>query len=123
MSQNPFGNNPQNPNPYNAPMQSGPGGMNPETQYILKEIASQAKASLVVGIISFFCFGIILAPFAIYRGSKAQSMIRQYNIGHEHQGTAQAGKIIGIIVLVLNIAGLIFYALMIAGAIGAGAMR
>jgi len=85
----------------------------------LKEIASQAKASLVVGIISFFCFGIILAPFAIYRGSKAQSMIRQYNVGHEHQGTAQAGKIVGLISLVLNIVGLLFYIIVVAGAVNA----
>ena len=120
MSQNPFGENPQNPNPYNAPMQAGQPGLNPEAQFVLKEIAAQAKASLVVGIISFFCFGIILAPFAIYRGFKAQSMIRQYNLGHEHAGTAQAGKIIGIIVLVLNVGVILFYALLIAGVVGAG---
>lgn len=86
-------------------------------QKLAKEIKSQAIASLVVGIISFICCGIVLAPFAIYRGNKAKSLIDQTGIGREHRGTAQAGFIIGIISLVLNILILGFYLLM--GILGA----
>ncbi|MCA9057773.1 MAG: hypothetical protein KDA85_04715 [Planctomycetaceae bacterium] len=53
----------------------------------------------------------MLAPFAIYRGAKAKRLIRENNVGHEHQGMAQAGFIIGIISLVINIILLLFWAL------------
>jgi hypothetical protein len=65
------------------------------------EIKNQAIASLVVGIIGFFCLGFILGPFAIYRGSKALRLIRQYNIGQQHATLAQVGRVLGIISLVL----------------------
>jgi hypothetical protein len=65
------------------------------------EIKNQAIASLVVGIIGFFCFGFLLGPFAIYRGSKALRLSRQYNIGLEHRTMAQVGRILGIVSLVL----------------------
>jgi hypothetical protein len=110
-------------NPYQTPQQWGQGpyqsGPNPQQAQVLGEISSQATASLVIGIISFFCFGIILAPFAIYRGSKALRLIQQYNIGHQHSGTANAGKIIGIVSLALNVIGLALYALVVCGSIAA----
>jgi len=109
------------PNPYGAPgSYGGGGGFNPGIQ---KEIASQATASLVVGIISFFCCGIILGPFAIYRGNKALRLIQQYNIGHENAGKANAGKIIGIISTVLNVIGIIIYAIVFIAALASEGMN
>ncbi|MEZ6136505.1 MAG: DUF4190 domain-containing protein [Pirellulaceae bacterium] len=102
-------------NPY-APQQIPPTGGDPK---LLGEIKSQATTALVVGIISLFCFGIILAPFAIYRGNKAKKLIDQSGIGQEHRGLAQAGFIIGIIALVLNIIGILFYVLAAVAAVSA----
>lgn len=59
-----------------------------------------ATASLVLGILSFFCSGIILSILAIVFGSKA--------IAAGYTGSmAKAGRILGIIALVLNIIALI----------------
>ncbi len=95
-------------NPYSPSGAPQPGG-DPK---LVKEIKSQATASLIVAIVSFFCCGIILAPFAIYRGNKAKALIDQTGVGIEHRGLAQAGYIIGIISLVLNIIGIIMYVLL-----------
>jgi hypothetical protein len=119
MSQNPFQDFPPPQNPYQAPMQADPYGLAPDSAYrIQREIASQATTCLVVGILSLVCAGIIgifLAPFAIYRGNKALRLIRQHNIGHEHSGSATAGKIIGIVSLSLHLVGLLGYVLLILG--------
>ena len=104
-------------NPYEMPQTNSQGIGNPA---LLSEIKSQAVTSLVVGIISIFCCGIILAPFAIYRGAKAKRLIRENNIGQEHEGLAQAGFIIGIVALVLNIVGMLFYAIGILAAVASG---
>ncbi|QEG43219.1 DUF4190 domain-containing protein [Roseimaritima ulvae] len=102
-------------NPYQTPA----GGAAPQNPQLEKEIKSQAVTSLIVGIVSLVCCGIILAPFAIYRGNKAKSLIDQSGIGQQHRGIAMAGFIIGIVSLVLNVIGLIFYAIAIAaGAAG-----
>lgn len=102
MSNSPF-DNPYAP--VNAP--NGPqAGGDPK---LAKEIKSQAIASLIVGIVSFFCCGIVLAPFAIYRGNKAKALIDQTGIGQEHRAIAQAGFIVGIISLILNIFVVLFY--------------
>lgn len=116
---------PQGPvNPYQSPTGYGPGpGFNPATAHIASEISSQATASLVVGIISFFICGLLLGPFAIYRGSKALRLIQQYNIGHEHSGKANAGKIIGIISTSLNAIVILIYVVVIIIAIASGEMR
>ena len=109
MSNSPFDN------PYSPNSPGVPGG-DPK---LAKEIKSQALASLIIGIISFFCCGIVLAPFAIYRGNKAKKLIDQTGIGIEHRGIAQAGFIIGIISLVLNVIGIILYIVMALVSIGA----
>lgn len=64
-----------------------------------------------MGYSSFFCCGIVLAPFAIYRGNKAKTLIDQSGVGIEHRGLAQAGFIVGIISLVLNVVGMGLYIL------------
>lgn len=98
-------------NPYEIPSTFSPTGAggNPN---LLGEIKAQALTSLIVGIISIFCCGIVLAPFAIYRGAKAKRLIDENGIGQEHRGMAVAGFIIGIIALALNVLGIIFYILM-----------
>jgi hypothetical protein len=65
------------------------------------EIKNQAIASLVVGIVGLLCFGFLLGPFAIYRGSKALRLMRQYNIGLEHKRLAQVGRVLGILGVVV----------------------
>lgn len=107
MSNNPFGDP---PNPYQPPM----GGMPMGNPAVEKEIASQATTSLVVGIISIFCCGIILGWFAIYRGNKALTLIQQYGVGQQHKTNATAGKIIGIVAIVLNVIGFAIQIIMIA---------
>ena len=97
-------------NPYEFPSSfSQPSaGADPK---LLGEIKSQAVTSLIVGIISIFCCGIVLAPFAIYRGAKAKRLIDESGVGQEHRGMATAGFIIGIVSLALNVIGLVFYIL------------
>lgn len=98
-------------NPYEMPNSfSGTTGSGGDPK-LLGEIKAQATTSLIVGIISIFCCGIILAPFAIYRGAKAKRLIDESGVGQEHRGLAVAGFIIGIVALVLNIVGLLFYVL------------
>lgn len=73
----------------------------------LVEITELARTSLTYGIISFFCFGVILAPIAIFRAKKALGMIAYYQIGYKHLGRAKAGYTIGIISLILAILAII----------------
>ena len=89
---------------------------------LLGEIKAQAITSLVVGILSipFFCVGIILAPFAIYRGAKAKRLIDESGVGQEYRGLAVAGFIIGIVVLVLNIVFILPWLVMAAAQQGRG---
>ena len=63
--------------PFDSPYSpTSAGGMPGGDPQVAKEIKSQAMTSLIVGIVSFFCCGIILAPFAIYRGNKAKKTDR-----------------------------------------------
>ena len=98
-------------NPYEMPSSYSGTTASGDNPKLLGEIKAQAITSLVVGIISIFCCGIILAPFAIYRGAKAKRLIDESGVGQEHRGMAVAGFIIGIVALVLNVVGLLFYIL------------
>ncbi len=99
--------------PYEAPQRYVEPGIPPEFAKIERQIQLRAMGSLIIGIISFFivCFGIILAPVAIYHGGKVLKLIEHYNVGHRHAGTAKVGKIVGIISLALNLIGLAVWAL------------
>jgi len=94
-------------NPYSSPTSQPQDGPGSERYAILKEIEKQAGASLIWGIVGILCFGIILGPFAIYRGNKAKRLIDQHNIGHEHRGKATAGFICGIIGIVSFFVGIL----------------
>ena len=98
-------------NPYEMPSSYSGATASSGDPKLLGEIKAQAITSLVVGIISIFCCGIILAPFAIYRGAKAKRLIDESGVGLEHRGLAVAGFIIGIVALVLHIVGMLFYIL------------
>jgi hypothetical protein len=88
-----------------------PGGYFDDTGRRLAEdsIRSDAKTALIMSIVGIFCFGIILEPIAIYKGSRTLSQIgsaeRQYtnlDIGSA-RGQAIASIIIGICALLLSI--------------------
>lgn len=100
MNQDPFQNPEAGGNPYQ------PTSAPPENDPIHAEIKKQAMASMIWGIVGIFCCGIILGPFAIYRGNKAKKMMAEHNKGQEFSGQATAGIVCGIIGLVLNILGI-----------------
>lgn len=95
---------PASENPYQAPQTEAPGRyqMDPVSK-AFAEIAIQAKASLLWGIVGIFCVGIILGPFAIYRGARANSLIRQFNVGEEYKGLATGGFVCGIVAIVIHL--------------------
>ena len=68
---------------------------------------SQATTVLVLGILGLVlcpCLG----PFAWYFGGKELKGIAEGNRPPENQGTAQAGKVLGIIATVLLAVGIVF---------------
>ncbi len=66
----------------------------------------EAGEALKYALIGIFCFGIILGPMAISKASKAKKMI-QANPRLSGLGKANAGMIIGIIVMILWVLGMI----------------
>ena len=73
-------------------MMGAPGA---NVQAVAADIAKQANAALLWGIIGLFCFGFVLGPAAIIRGNMAKSRIAQHNVGHEHATKATIGQVIG----------------------------
>ena len=69
---------------------------------------------LVLGILSFFCFGIILGPVAWVMGNGALQTLDQYGDPASQRGTVSAGRICGIIGTVLSILGIIGYIVLLA---------
>ena len=67
---------------------------------------SQATTALVLGILGLVVCG-VLAPFAWYIGNKEVQAIDEGRRPPENRGTANAGKILGIIGTVLLAIGLI----------------
>jgi len=66
----------------------------------------EANDALIYSIIGLFCFGFILGPIAIAKGSKALKIIRE-DPGYTGNGKATAGIVIGIIDIVGWLLGLI----------------
>ena len=83
-------------NPYESPGAPA-GGPDPE---VVKQISSKATTSLVSGLLGIFCCAIV-GIYAITTANEAQNMIEQTGVGQEHSGKATAGKVLGIIALVL----------------------
>jgi hypothetical protein len=69
--------------------------------------APGAKASMILAIVGFFCFGIIMGPIAIVKALGAKKAIQQ-NPALTGGGMATVGLILGIIDVVFNILGLIW---------------
>lgn len=68
-----------------------------------KQTSAEAKEALRFAIIGLFCFGFILGPLAIIRGTAAKKTIAQ-NPRLEGEGLATAAQIIGGIEILLNVA-------------------
>lgn len=73
-----------------------------------------ASTALVLGILSLFCFGIVLGPAAVVVGLKARERIRASHGALEGEGMARAGVMLGavgtlgaIVILVLFSTGAI----------------
>ena len=93
---------PQPPNPYAPPgAPGGPGYFRPAGGE-----APGAKQALILGILSFFCCGILLGPFAIVNANKAKQAIAM-DPTLTGGGMATAGMVLGIIALILNVIGII----------------
>ncbi|GAA1732904.1 DUF4190 domain-containing protein [Aeromicrobium alkaliterrae] len=84
---------PQGPGGY--PSQA-PGGYGMPTK-----TNGKATASLVLGIVSFFCFGLVTGILAIVFSRMATQEIRTSNGTQTGEGLAKAGFILGIIGVVL----------------------
>ena len=84
--------------------------------------SSQATTALVLGILGLVVCG-ILAPFAWYVGAKEVEAIDEGRRPPENRGTANAGKILGIIGTVLLgigiLIGIIFLIFSVAAVVGA----
>jgi TRAP-type C4-dicarboxylate transport system permease small subunit len=76
---------------------------------------SQATTALVLGILGIVICG-ILAPFAWNIGNKELAAIDAGRRAPENRGTANAGRILGIVGTVLLAIGIVFLILAIAGA-------
>lgn len=62
---------------------------------------------LVLGILSIFCFGIVLGPIAAILGKNALDEIDANPQAYTNRGQVLAGMILGIIAIVLWVVGLI----------------
>lgn len=67
----------------------------------------RATTVLVLGILSFFCFGIILGPIAIVLGSSALKEIDANPGGYTNRGTVKAGFVCGIVGTALSVVGIL----------------
>ncbi len=72
---------------------------------------SQATTILVLGILSLVLCQ-VLGPFAWVMGNKELAGIDAGRRAPENRGTAQAGRILGIISTVLLIIGVVFFVIM-----------
>ncbi len=73
--------------------------------------SSQATTALIVGIVAIVCCQ-LAAPFAWYLGNKELQLIAAGQSSPAGQGTAQAGKILGMVgsaLLILGAVWIIFF--------------
>lgn len=66
----------------------------------------EANEALTYAIVSIFCLGIVLAPIALSKASKAKNMI-EMNPQLAGSGKVTAARIIAIVVLVLWVIGMV----------------
>jgi uncharacterized BrkB/YihY/UPF0761 family membrane protein len=91
----PYGHDPRSAAPYGQPYQMVP------------REHPQGTTVLVLGILGFFVAG-ICAPFAWYLGSKALKEIRASGLHYTNEQNIVVGRILGIIMTIVLLAGLVF---------------
>ena len=92
---------PPPPAGYTAYNPQGGGGANYRTY-------PQGTTILVLGILSFFCFGIVLGTIAAIMGTKALREIdSDPSTTYTNRGQVNAGRICGIIGAVISVVGLV----------------
>ncbi len=74
-----------------------------EEESIPNKLAGEALTMAIIGI---FCFGFILGPIAIYKGSKAKTEMDE-DPRQSGRGKATAAQIIGGIILLLNLVSIL----------------
>jgi hypothetical protein len=103
--QAPYGQAPYGQAPYGQPAYGQPAYGQPAYGqapgwgygYASPQHEKGATTSLVLGIVGFFCCGIILGPAAIYEGVKARRKIARSGGALSGDGMALAGIILGIV--------------------------
>ncbi len=76
-------------------------------EYYAQEIGKKATQSLIFGLLSLFCCGLIFGFIGLNAANEAISNIEIYDVAHDKKGLATAGKILSIIGLVLWIVSII----------------
>ena len=79
----------------------------------------KGQTVMILGIVSLFCFGIILGPVSWEMGI---NVLRESGDENE-RNQANIGRICGIVATCLNVLGIIFYILVFAGLIAMGATQ
>lgn len=69
---------------------------------------------LVLGIVAFFCFGIVLGPIAWIMGNNALAAIDAGRADPSQRGTVVAGRICGMIATILSAIWIVTYAVLFA---------
>ncbi len=69
---------------------------------------------LIMGILSLFCFGIILGPLAWTQGNSALKTLDQIGDPTNQRGNVTAGRICGIIGTILAAISIVFYIILLA---------
>ena len=70
-------------------------------------VASDAKNALILSIVGLFCFGFIFGYLAFRKANEALETIAIYEVAQEKRSLAVTAKVLGILDIVLWIAGLI----------------
>jgi len=101
QNQNPYGYNPYQNNPYNNPY--GDAG---QGNFAAANANKDAQTALICGLVGLFCC-FIVGIFGITKGVSANKQLK--SMGLPNSGSATAGIILGIISIVLEVFGLLFY--------------
>lgn len=79
----------------------------------------KGQTVMILGIISLFCFGIILGPVAWIMGNN----VLQQSGDEAEKNQANIGRICGIVATILNLLGIVLWILMFVGIFAFGATQ
>jgi hypothetical protein len=105
-----YGASPYGAAPYGSPYQPG---------YTPPQEHPKGTQILVLGILGFVCCG-LLGPVAWIQGNSALKEIDAAPWAYSNRGNVQAGRIMGMIVTILFLLGIAFYAVLIVLAVATG---